>query len=674
MFHGQQMQQLPVPADALVNPFIQINPNQPPYTPQLPLPQQMMQFLPMISALVANEVQARAQDNPMRVFMFNLVSQNTFYNNEFAELVSAVCDYIMLMLLKRQFVDVPTAAQQCVPRVVEMVVAANVNTYPALGQYVPQQARTAVQGLINAFAAAGNEIMQMKQMQANQFNGGAAPGHHMQSYAHQGNGQMFVHQQQQQQVGITGNGQTASLFASNSQAVQPGFRQPNARADRWSQNNKPAIEEVSFEQEKPMQLQQPFNSRNVATELVQAAEKPLARKLDGVPAHLRDCPLLELKQDGSYLIPASESEADWMTNPVQPYIPAYNPTTHMMFHQVFPDGSVVIVVKELNQAMMDWNKHNLGGTSFGPRAKVEKMGSRDMDKVWDDVKSLNHANLVDTSAGVPDAEGEVSEVITPVQLDTKWKLGTSIESLLVEVRIAWLEAVAAKGAPILAFESCGTQYTVSVDNVDNNSVIERLSGVETYLGLAEKLKALKGDIGDSLWYAIDEVMTVTVNRVLRHNLSLPITMDRFSDDIADLLALIERKGQLVMQAFLQHQEAVIRTALAPIQPEHRQVLDESLLVGQEDYLKITYIGQDVSFTVLDCMSHDLEIELQDGVAAAVLESMTPDVYHLVRGIFDRADESGGEFARHLILTNDLKVLEATLGHIGKDFYMLTVMK
>lgn len=666
---GQQ--QMTVPANQIVGNFLQINVNNPPYVPQIPVPQYMAQYLPYIAGLVANEVQTQAQSNPMRTFMFNLLSQNNYYNNEFTEVVAAACDYIELGIAKRQFADVGQAAQQCVPRIVEMIAAANVRTYAGLAQFVPQVAQAAVQALINTFSATGNEIVQMKQQQAQQ----QAPA---QSYFPQNNqpqqrqygnsAPQFAHAPQPA-LGVAGGGVAASLFNNNTQQTPTHVRASGGRVDRWS-GTKPAMEEQTFEQE-VAPMGQPFAGRQPAPQ-----QQPIVAqsgKSNTVPAEYQGHPLLVVSPDGSYQIPAVSSEEIWIPNPTQPYIPAYNPSTHMLFHQVFPNGTVGIIIKELTQAMMDWNKHNLNGGTFGTPSKVQKMGLADMDKVWDGVKSLNYADMSGSSA-IPEAGAE-AETVIPVQIDQEWKLSTSIEMAILNVRMAQANAVYNFGSDILAYESYGTILSVCSSKDDHTAVLDRLSASETYVGLSEKLKAVKGEIPDSLWYMIDEAMTDAVNRVMRKNLSIAITMDRFSDDIVEVFALIEKRGTVVTKAFNENQELIISTTLSSIPQEYRDAMDAQLLDGVVN-TKLTYLGQDCSFTMLDCMSHDLEVELQENLAVAVLETMVPEIYSLVRGIFDRATNFEGEakFSRHFILTNDLKVLEATKGHIGTDFYLLSLIK
>lgn len=656
MFNNQQ---LPVPADQLVAPFLNIDVNNPPYTVPLQAPQQFQNYLRYLSGMVALEIQNTAQLNPMRVFMFNLCAQNNFYNNEFSEIVSSVLDVVMLGFLKRQFHDVAAAIQSCVPRALEMFTAANCRTYPALAQYVTDPAaQQAVNALIQQFTTIGGEIDNMKRMMANQYP---------QAQQQQRGGAGFVHAT----AGTTATNQP-SLFSGGSQAANPGFRggSPTPRNNRWSQ--KPQIEEISVEADPRQVTKSPFNSRSPAPGAVSQAPAPAAAATtvqSNVPFELQDHPLLEVLDNGSYMVPAEDSVVDWVPTAEQPYLPAYNPRTHLLYHQVFPNGKVAVVIKDLTQTMMDWEKHNIGGNSFGTRAKVQTR--TDMTNVWDDVQTLNHADLA-VSAGVP-GEGESDQAID-VRIGTNWVLATSFEGFLVDARLNYLRACVDSGQDILAYNTYGSIYSVSVDRVDSSDVIDRLSKITEYSVLANKLKGIKGDIADILWYTIDELLTEAVQRVLRHSLSRAIVFDRFSDDIDDVIGLLEADGPLLHGAFLKHQAEVIRTTLCNILPEHRTALDAALDMPNHADLKTTYVGQHVSLTVLDCMSHDLEIELTDGLGAAIVESLTPEIFGLVKGIFERSQEYEEEIGRHFIVTNDLITLEASRGHLGADFYTLSVVK
>lgn len=641
---------LPVPADRLIQTMYQIDVNRPPFVPALDLPQQVQPFAAYIAGMFALEVQNNAQSNNMRVFMFNLCANNNWQNAEFAENVAAAADYILLGLARQQFHDIQTAVVKSIPGIVEMITAANCRTYPKLQDYVTDpNAQAAVTQLITQFTNVGNEIAKMKQMVATRSAPRGASYH----------------------AASTAGQSQPSLFQGGSQAATPGFRS-GSRSGRWARNQGP--EEVTMEPQRQQQqadaLRSPFNSRQprAAVERDVTPQKP--QVIDMVPAELRDHPFLIVDQkSSSYLIPAIDSVVDWVPTVNQPYVPAYKPSIHALYHQVFSDGQVAIVIKELPDAMMDWENHDPEGRIFGTRSRVQPRGNS--ERLWRDVEALNHADI-QTSNDVP-GEGEAAQEVIPVQICPRHHIATSRQALMVDVRLSYMAMLASTDNDILAYEAYGSIYSVSVDKRDCSDVVQKLANVTEYSILAQKLKGIKGDISDILWYTIDDLLTKAVTRVLHQSLSLDITPDRFSDDIEEVITVVGSYGPLLLEMFLKYQAEVIRTTLGLAIEEDRVAMDEALDMESHPELKATYVGENYSVTVLDCMSHDLEVELDPVLGAAITIGLTPEIHGLVKGIFDRADELEREFTRHLIVTNDLVVMEVAKGHIGEGFFSLTVV-
>lgn len=650
---------LPVSADSLTANFLNINVNQPPFVPQLELPPSMANYGAYISGCFALEVQNKAQTNNMRVFMFNLCANNNWQNVEFAENVQAAVDFILLMLVKKQFGDVQTAIANCIPRIVEMITAANCATYPGLANHVTDPtAQQSVKQLIQQFQNVGQEINKMKQMVA---NNNVPRGTANYTAATSGRG-----------------APQATLFSGQSQADQPGFRAAGQRGNRWARGTEEVSMEPQHQQRPGVQpqpkaqtrtdhLASPFQSRR-------PGEKDITSKvtqvMDFVPGELVNHEFLTTDAaTRSYMIPAQDSVAVWVPTVNQPYTPAFNPKTHSIFHQVFEDGRVNIVIQETPAAMMDWDEHNLEGVTFGTRSRVQSRV--DNSKVWAGVQTLNHADM-DVSKDVPEGV-DATEPEISVHLNNIWANHASLDSLLVDVRLSYLSACVAAKEDLLAYEAYGSVWSVSVDREDHSAAVAKLAAITEYKVLAQKLKGIKGDITEVLWYTIDDLLTKAVNRVLQQSLSLDLSMDRFSDDIDEVLVIVGSKGPMLLEAFLKYQTEVIARTLGVISDPDREQMAESLDLAAHPELRATYVGTNYSVTVLDCMSHDLEIELVDGLGAALISSLTKEMHDLVKGIFDRADEFDSEFSRHLIITNDLKILEASRGHVGVDFYNLTLV-
>lgn len=73
------------PADNLIrNPQLY---NDPPVIPQLDIPRDYAEYIPLMSLCLANEVSNKANKNNIRCYCFNLLSENNFNNRDFVDLI-----------------------------------------------------------------------------------------------------------------------------------------------------------------------------------------------------------------------------------------------------------------------------------------------------------------------------------------------------------------------------------------------------------------------------------------------------------------------------------------------------------------------------------------------------------------------------------------------------------
>jgi hypothetical protein len=76
---------------------------------------------------------------------------------------------------------------------------------------------------------------------------------------------------------------------------------------------------------------------------------------------------------------------------------------------------------------------------------------------------------------------------------------------------------------------------------------------------------------------------------------------------------------------------------------------------------------------LNCRSHELELQLIPNIGNVLKEDLTPEIYNLVKNIFIDADLRGMLDARHLIRTNDDRIIEARVGYLDKDALVVTLI-
>lgn len=89
----QSNQRLPVPADRFVAEPYQGPPSQAPVVPPIQAGPESANLVPAVAAALVQEVQSNAQNNPLRTFLFNMIANNHYQNQEFMELTATAVEY-----------------------------------------------------------------------------------------------------------------------------------------------------------------------------------------------------------------------------------------------------------------------------------------------------------------------------------------------------------------------------------------------------------------------------------------------------------------------------------------------------------------------------------------------------------------------------------------------------
>jgi hypothetical protein len=228
--------------------------------------------------------------------------------------------------------------------------------------------------------------------------------------------------------------------------------------------------------------------------------------------------------------------------------------------------------------------------------------------------------------------------------------------------------------------------TPVITKVDESELVAGLAASKTYLSLRDKLSAAVAEgATPGLWSLIETKMTALVNRILQQKLALPnasgeaLSIDSFLNDVEDLVSYLGKEyGQNVQQAFLKNQRKEIQSAFASLSEDSAKNLTTIFMAGlkfdETSKPIITYVSSDFSLTYLDCMSYELDVDLAKNLGTLVTATLSPVLHTMLEGLFSEVEESGVDYERHLIMTNDGRVLEAACGYLGEKAYLLTLVK
>lgn len=661
---------LPFPPNQVMWPWINISLQNPPYLPTTvrPVDPGMLQLVPFVAAICAFETQKAAQEqpgNPLRVFMFNIVGQNNFANAEFEALVAATMDYLWLGLMAGRFPNMPIeqAAQLASMQMIEMIRSAYIAKFPALEQFCDPQLLQNARGLLQAFQQSASEINAAKQ-RAGVMASGTMPV----SVGYGGMGMNYGNPGIHRAYGGGGSNWQASLNVAST-TVQPGS------GSMFNNVNRPApttgsaagVSTSRYDQENP--LRQPFQAR-AATPQPAQEEQTVQVPVQPEPAAE---PLIPMK------------DVKWRPSENFPYLPAYNPDRHVVFLKMLADGTFEPVIKN-KEEVMDYERHAVA--TFGPKPR-----NLDLSKTPETLERIEQGIAQINRQEPPEVVEGDKEVVLPFTQMIRADTGAEGEdNVLREVssEAVWLVAGLARlvthvnGQVPDIYRVHAKLYEPIVGQTNETPQLRNMAACETFIELREKLNASVNRISAGLWTAVNNRMTRAVNRAIKQNLSLPgLAMTHYADDIEDMLALIKnRYGETVSEALLKRQADVIRRTLGVFSDEEAEQETSQFLPSEDLHSercpKITYVASNVSFTFLNCRSHELQLELAPKTSAAVIRSYTPMVHELLRGIFESTttkvfETEHGEFDTHLIRTTDGRVLEAQRGFLNEDYYVLTLI-
>lgn len=650
---------------------IQFTMDNPPYAPQrVNCPNELVPYVPGICALLANELQEKATgqgSNPLRVFAYNLCAPNRFATEAFDNLVHSTLDLIVYMLSPPASINNPTienAIQAAVPEMVYMMCAVNCRQYPALGQMIQQGAANMVgtiNGLISQFDFLCNDIQSMKQgnpKSANTsmgnrsaFGGGSfgrannnnrgSFGANQASTSSRGFGGGFGQQPAQQSTqGSTGlfnnrgNTTTGGSFGnkgsfglavsnqSNETAKTGNYpSQPFSKGNNMSQSDTKFAEELSFEQ-KPTRV--------------------------------------------------DYKDTDFVPSLKYPYFPAFNPVRFEMQYEIQGDDSTQPIAIKRNPDM-DYDRHAMPSI-FGsvPDSYDLSATAKNLARIQKGILAIN-AEATEAAAhekAHPDAEEKFKTTLHAPM----WFVETSLNA-------AWLELQLQRLGLDIAPEVYRANATVATPIIvapNEADVVKSLSKCMTYVGIRAQLDEAFDKMSPELYQAINGRLTQNVNRSIRLEMGIPkLSMTDFRADIEEVIEYIgDRFGKEAQRAFLSRQESHIRQATSLVGENNTAEIVESMLEGKEfpenEKPTMLCLCSDYSLTLVNCTSHDLELELgNNGLGSAVTAELVPEVYKLVEGLFSAPHAD--IVHRFLIRTNDGRILEAAKGALGEDYYTLSLV-
>lgn len=655
------MYNLPVPANQVMVPWSNLSMQYAPFVPQsIRTDPALMNLVPAISAYCCFQIQRAVQEqpqNPLRIFMYNMCAPNSWQNPESEACIAMAVDFLWAAVINGMYPTPEQGLNDACDKVIAMVRSAYLLKYQQLEQFCDPQLAYNAKLLLPKFQEAVALITNTK-ARLTQVAVGQQPVY----------GQAMVptgYGVQQQQRPYQGGGgfnwqaqlNTQSTAMPTGGAVFTGGQAVPVSSGQGGKFGSGGRYDQTVVRQPVLVPQEPTQEVHVKVETQAAAA--------ATPAV--DEQLIPLEQ------------VKWSPSENYPHPPAYNPEAYAMFVRIAADGSMEPVIKKKEELPVDFTRHQVG--TFGARPKnLDLKGRADqLERIQSGVQQINDQDTPKPAEGAEPVVLPFNSLIRPDPLSE-----VSNEAAWMVAELERLTKRVDERIPDI-YRVHGQIYQAIVGTQNETAYVRGFGACDTFIELREKLNASVNRVSGALWSAVNHRMTRALNRTIKENLSIPgLRIDSFVEDIEDLIKLVEsRYGEVVLGALTKHQAALIRRTLGSFGDE--EATEEAAAYMQGDEFqgegapKVTFIVSNVSFTLLNCWSYELNLQLQPKTSSVVIETFTPMVYQLVKGLFEAQstlefESAHGEFDTHLIKTLDGRVLEAQRGFLNDEYFVLTLVE
>ena len=554
-----------------------------PFQPPLDLNPQIQQFAPIITGVFLAELQNNASKNASRTFLFNILSQNSYQNNEFLDALQAAVDYSEF-LMATQGVPPEQAITKACAEVASIMASVQVRKYPQLETMLPQGGMQSVEQWLNHFNQMQQAIVQYKQQasqvqqggnwarpqpqqQGGPFGGGwggqqqpqqanwspqpQQNWNQQQSWpGNQGNWGPQPQQnnwaaQQHQNMSTMGGGHRSGIVgarASHPAQMSAGNGRQHGGADMFQQGPSGRAQPQNQSKQFTGSLK-PNANRAVVDDMDNYGNAPQPQASQGFPEwpakHTaqgnvapapvapqpepeQNRPLDYLRNGEEELMPAHLSDWEKTFSFEQPYRIAFDPAKEIKFLKRTRDGSVQECLEPYGEHM-DYLRHEMN-PSFAQKTRLEEHEARVVPN-WEMVSDMKRLPDVaeDGSEIVVDGEPDVDPGKDPLVLpDILY--AHSLSQAKFQHEICLMERGIEQKSEDLPYEFYHNHVTPYLNSGDKGVNLQEilliLKQADSLGRFIEQLAELHGHIPNDCWYMIHDRATDKINEALSTNIQL----------------------------------------------------------------------------------------------------------------------------------------------------------
>lgn len=607
-----------------------------------------------VTALVVDEIQRRTEQEDNLAFMcFNYYSYNGFENNEFDELLQAVFDYLLA------YSDVNNVdPYDLLPDLVTDAVTAKCSQlaqtcgfdryYPAYRQMVSEGLRLAneIIGFMRSVSTPQppQRGPQQRTAQRSAYNGPVQPGRQapqaQRPTVRSGLGNQ-IRSDVQQHTSIN-----RAYTAPTTHVTRPGIgavAQPAAQRPQRETVERPAMNSRTFVPTGTSALRTSSYARSEST-----AAAPAER-----PAAIR-----------------SMSSADAFSSAVRKHLNYDTPEVYNVPVAVLPDHTI------LYRKQDGTNQLEYYGV---PTNQLEGVQGVDYLKLETDPRALARATLSQTKTKLTDLPPVAPAVPTAETKETFAStlapivLPETIQANTLSQAIADAQSILFSTFDIEPNENRILEFKVDMINehlycsVEDADHIRALSRKQEFHTLRDLLKTVRSEVDESVYWAIEDRITMMFNNTIESSLGLKVKIDSFSQDFDDLIPYLGKTypniSETAVTKFLTAALFAMTRSLTDKTPKDPSKHDGILRLSVPMYVALLPVPADnLNISLIDCFS--------------LLSSEThPELHNILTNLIERTtDAKGSTVVSRIVRTIDGIYLEVSQNAFANNQVMIRQYK
>lgn len=618
---------LPVSADYPLVPFMQYDGITHPPIPGINVDQSVAHLLPNICSAIANELGLKANANKARMFCYNLLVNNNWFNAEFAEVVKLVSDLVALNYKKRLYHLPEAGINDAISQVLTLYSSDLLFRYPGLKGQVSPQILNAAQQNSQVFNNLKQELASMhnynngypQQMQPMQYTN-PQPMHGMQPVPYQ-------HHQNVMHPNQYPNGMQ---MQSNVQ-MPPGYAMgPNGPV--WVGNMPPVVNNY------PMQQTAFAGGAQYVNPAAQQPAPTFANNGssfgNNIQAGISNNATFDIKQDRFLSRQAATNQTQQQQQTQQPPVQRETVQEPKQQYLTIDKGS------EMERA-----KHQI--VLFGNSYNTDIL-----HRTTQLVTSTNELAKEDPSLEPSTNQYVQGNILLEPCIESAIIAGRSkqFEKQSKDSSINVFRCFAVVATPIVCVDDVSTYTTSMLEATNFTSLAVKMKALAMSLATKKQDKPMYTDSIISFMKNIDNQLTTIVNGFMRNSLKVKIRIENFSDDIGELHNYLYRKfGSNYSDAFNMFE--------ADLMLSIREQLNESSVTNLMSHfelpegLNFTFLPVNHSLTFTFMLDSELGYKVGDE-PVVIDKSVAPSLYKIAESLCDHKKQMEMFTVHDLLITAD----------------------